>query len=165
MGRFDFTDETDEEYKFGDKIDNADFRDSLEHTSLVSYRYIQLKNTDYHFSQPCLDNRDVVAYFKFMQLLTSYPFNRLREEREREWHLYPTEYKGNLKRLIKEALNLKKELRPECVPAFYHFALYTDKRQASRKEGIKSPRVYFFFGQDATIYPLFYDPYHEINPY
>ena len=24
--------------------------------------------------------------------------------------------------------------------------------------------INFFFGNNATIYPLFYDPYHEINP-
>lgn len=57
----------------------------------------------------------------------------------------------------------EKPLSPECIPSFYHFALYTNE-ESSRKSGIKSPRIYFFIGGNGVIYPLFYDPYHEINP-
>lgn len=169
MSRFQFNDSYDEEgeYQFGDKIDNVELRDSLDRLSVVSYRYIQLEsqNTDYHFSQDCLDRSDIVAYFKFMQTLTSMPFNLLRDGKEKDWHLNPTYYQKqkNFRLLVNKALGLKSDLSVERTPNFFHFALYTNEK-ASRKTGIKSPRIYFFFGKDATIFPLFYDPYHEINP-
>ena len=54
---------------------------------------------------------------------------------------------------------------PELVPPFFHFALYQDKgTMGNRISGVKSPRIYFFIGDNATLYPMFYDPYHEINP-
>lgn len=56
---------------------------------------------------------------------------------------------------------------PEAIqsnPIIYHFALYTSKQQADRNKDIRSPRVYFMLGTYGFIYPLFFDPYHEINP-
>ena len=42
--------------------------------------------------------------------------------------------------------------------------LYTDRKQmASRKSGVRSPRIYFMQGSYGVIYPLFFDPYHEIT--
>lgn len=161
FGYDDFFDDGD--YKFGSKIDDIEFSDALNNPSLISYRYIQIYDTDYHFTQSCFDNNDIVAYFKFMQMLSCVPFKVLCGKKEKDWHLNPSYYRGNLKRLVNEIFNNGKTLREECVPTFYHFALYT-KENASKENGIKSPRIYFFIGDNATIYPLFYDPYHEINP-
>lgn len=42
--------------------------------------------------------------------------------------------------------------------------LYTDRKQmASRESGVRSPRIYFMQGSYGVIYPLFFDPYHEIT--
>lgn len=154
------------EYKFGKSvIDNNDLSDSLDYKSLISYKYIDLDKTPYNFQQLCFDNRDIVGYFTFMKLLSTIPFKVLKENKEKEWHLNETVYyQKNLKKWVNAAFNLTKNLSPECVPTFYHFALYDEGGIASREKNIKSPRIYFFFGHDAIIYPLFYDPYHEINP-
>jgi len=47
----------------------------------------------------------------------------------------------------------------------YHFGLYEcESKQASRATGERSPRVYFMLGTNGFIYPLFFDPFHELNP-
>lgn len=161
FGYNDFFEEDD--YRFGTKIDGKEFGEALNYPSLISYRYIQFEDTDYHFAQSCFDNIDIVAYFKFMQVLSCVPFKVLCEKKERDWHLNSSYYNGNLKKLINDTLSNGKTLSPECIPPFYHFALYTNEN-SSRNSGLKSPRIYFFIGDNATIYPLFYDPYHEINP-
>lgn len=167
MKSFQFNDSWEEGvYQFGDKIDNEELSDSLEYPSVVSYRYLELEPvTKYHFSQSCLDNKDIIGYFKFMKLLTSVPFNLLRESKKHEWHLNPTYYhtQKSFRLLVNQSLGLKKDLPIESTPNFFHFALGTSGK-ASRETGEKSPRIYFFFGNNATIYPLFYDPFHEINP-
>lgn len=164
MMKFNYNDFFDPDaYKFGANINNSDFNEALDSPSLISYRYIQLEDTDYHFSQSCFDNKDIIAYFRFMQILSCVPFKVLRSRKEKDWHLNYSDYKGNLKRLVDVTINKGKALRVECIPPFYHFALYTNEN-SSRKENVKSPRVYFFIGGNAAIYPLFYDPYHEINP-
>lgn len=167
MRSFQFYDSCEEGvYQFGDKIDNKELSESLEYPSVVSYRYLELEPvTEYHFSQSCLDNKDIVEYFKFMKLLTSVPFNQLRDNKEKDWHLNPTFYQKQLsfRKLVNKSLGLKRDLPIENTPNFFHFALSTSNK-ASRVTGKKSPRIYFFFGNNATIYPLFYDPFHEINP-
>lgn len=164
MMKFNYNDFFDSDaYKFGVKIDHSDFSEALDYPSLISYRYIQLEDTDYHFSQSCLDNKDIIAYFRFMHMLSCVPFNILCSNKEKDWHLNSSPYRGNLKGLVDITINKGKTLKAECTPSFFHFALYTNEN-SSRKGNLKSPRIYFFIGDKATIYPLFYDPYHEINP-
>ncbi|MBQ8269879.1 MAG: hypothetical protein IJZ22_01555 [Bacteroidaceae bacterium] len=154
------------EYSFGKSvIDNSVLSESLGHKSLISYKYIDLNKTPYNFKQYCFDNNDIVGYFEFMKKLSTIPFKDLRDGRERGWHLNETSYyQKNLNKWVNIVFDLKVNLKPECTPTFYHFAIYDKKVIASRASGIKAPRIYFFFGHDAIIYPLFYDPYHEINP-
>lgn len=154
-----------EEYCFGDKLDNRSVSASLDTLSTISYRYIDFDKTNYNFWQDCFDNQDIVEYFSFVNMLTTYPFNELLNKREPDWHLNSNDYNRDVKfrNLINTALDIKERLTPECTPLFYHFALYTNQT-ASRESQIKSPRIYFFIGANAVIYPLFYDPYHEINP-
>lgn len=153
------------QYNFGEELNNTDFKESLSTLSVVSYRYIDFDKTNYHFFQDCFDNRDIVEYFSFMNLLTSHPFNKLISNKDKDWHLNANDYfkDKNFRKLVNIALDNKKKLKVEQVPMFYHFALYTEQN-AKRETKVKSPRIYFFIGKEATIYPLFYDPYHEINP-
>lgn len=162
---YNYTDSIESEYNFGDEINNSDFKNALNSLAVISYRYIDFDKTKYHFFQDCFDNKDILEYFDFMNFLTSYPFNDILSNKDKDWHLYNNNYFKDLrfKELVDTALGIKKGLRVEQVPSFYHFALYTNET-ASRHTNIKSPRVYFFIGENAIIYPLFYDPYHEINP-
>lgn len=164
---FEYSDYIDSrEYSFGEEIDNTEFSESLKSLSVVSYKYIDLDVTEYNFLQECFDNKDIKAYFDFMNLLTSNPFNDVLNSKQHEWHLNSNNYfkERKLKDLVNKVMNLESDLKIECTPAFYHFALHTSNEKASRINGIKAPRIYFFIGKNATLYPLFYDPYHEINP-
>lgn len=162
---FKFADPVDKGYEFGDTIDSKEHSAALNSWSTVSYRYIDLDKTDYNFMQSCFDNDDARSYFEFMSMLTNEPFNVLYDEREVEWHLNPNNYETDrhFQTLVNKALELDEKLKVECQPSFFHFALYTNQN-ANRKTGVKSPRIYFFIGANAVIYPLFFDPYHEINP-
>ena len=155
----------DKEYEFGDEIDHTEHFQALNSLSTVSYRYIDLDKTPYNFQQHCFNNEDARSYFEFMSMLTSEPFNILYDERDNSWHLNPNNYEKDhrFQILVDQALGLKKKLPVECQPSFFHFALYTNQN-ADRKTEVKSPRIYFFIGANAVIYPLFFDPYHEINP-
>ncbi len=119
----------------------------------------------YNFRQHYFDNKDAVCYFEFMSMLTDEPFNTLYDERDHEWHLNRNDYDKDVRfqKLVDKTLGIEKKLTAECQPSFFHFALYTNQN-ASRLSGVKSPRIYFFIGANAVLYPLFYDPYHEINP-
>lgn len=164
---FEYSDNVDSrEYSFGEEIDNIEFQESLKSLSVVSYKYLDLDITEYNFLQGCFDNKDIRAYFDFMNLLTSHPFNDVLNSRQHEWHLYPNNYskEQKLRSLVNKVMGLDSNLKIECIPTFYHFALYTSKERASKEDNIKAPRIYFFIGKNATLYPLFYDPYHEINP-
>ena len=77
-------------------------------------------------------------------------------------HFHRSSVKGNLKKIFDR-------IDPEiskAEPLIYHFALNPSVRvsDASRKTGIRNPRVYFMVGYCGTIHILFFDPYHEINP-
>lgn len=49
-------------------------------------------------------------------------------------------------------------------PIIFHFGLYTDKKEmALRERNVRSPRIYFMQGLYGVIYPLFFDPFHEIT--
>ena len=166
MDKFSYVDTVDSgEYNFGDKLDNQEIRDSLNTLSTISYRYIDFENTEYNFFQDCFDNNDIAEYFSFMNMLTTYPLNTLFSCKEKDWHLYSNDYFNDtrFRNLVNKSLEQESNLKVECAPMFYHFALYTNQG-ASREKNVKSPRIYFFIGSNAIIYPLFYDPYHEINP-
>lgn len=165
---FNFPEKLDpEEYQFGDKIDDKKFSKSIRTISHINYRYIDLEKTEYNFRQSCFDNKDVVEYFDFMSMLCDNSFDYLLNNKRPDWHLNPNDYhkEYRFKELVNKALNISEDLAQQNIPSFFHFALYTDSTgKANRKTGIKSPRIYFFIGDNAVIYPLFYDPYHEINP-
>lgn len=151
-------------YVFGNHLDSKEVAASKKRYQSINYKYLQIEETDYHFSQSCFDNKDIIAYFNFVKLLSEHTFDDLLEMKQKEWHLNKSEYKGNLKKAVLESVAKGKHFKIEEIPDFYHFALYTSTKMADRNKKIKSPRIYFFVGDNAMIYPLFYDPFHEINP-
>lgn len=42
----------DDDYSFGAKIDGRELSEALDYPSLISYRYIQIEETDYHLRDP-----------------------------------------------------------------------------------------------------------------
>ena len=157
--------EIDEGYTFGRKLDADAYRENKLRYPNVCYKYLQMDGR-YGFRQAEWDNRDAVTYFDSMSILANMPIGDF-EELDGDWHFYPSKvFKGqNLYAELELIFGEKVLETPEKLPPVYHFALYQDKDvMANRKSGKKSPRIYFFIGDNATLYPMFYDPFHEINP-
>ena len=153
------------EYDFGAKLD-SEYRENMRRCPSVCYRYLQLDGK-YGFDQDAWDKRDIVAYFDSMNILSELCIDEFWELDSQQWHLHKNDIfrEKNLSDLIKSTIGKNIRLTPETTPIFFHFALYQDRNViADRKTGIKSPRIYLFIGENAKLYPLFYDPYHEINP-
>lgn len=145
----------------GDKLSYEDSKLALDVPMVISYELVDLNETDYHFKQ-AFTLKDTQRYFEVFKEISCQSINNLIENGEHSLHFYRTAAKGNLRRLLEK-------LCPGCVthdnePMIYHFALYTDVEKADRQSGRRSPRVYFMLGRNGMIFPLFFDPYHEINP-
>lgn len=156
----DFWDDIHCEHEVGDRLTTEDIRLSVDVPVVISYRLVDLGVTRYHFGQP-FTKRDTLEYFRQMSNISSGSINDLVNESPHAMHFYRSRITAKMKKLL-QALN------PGCSPddstIIYHFALYTDRDGASREAGRRSPRVYFMLGRNGVIFPLFFDPYHEINP-
>lgn len=155
-----------EGFSFGMSWSNDAYRENLATYPSVSYKYLQMEGL-YGFGQREWDNRDTVAYFESMSILANMPIGDFRDLDKEEWHLNVSKVVPgqNLYNVLLPVFGKKILNSPQLLPPFFHFALYQDKGvTAKRGTGMKSPRIYFFIGDNATIYPMFYDPYHEINP-
>lgn len=141
-------------------LTNRDLAESKLYRINVSYVLLDKDNTDYNFMQ-LFHWRDTKQYFSLMK---EFAGNTLFDlfENKRKYHLYPTELKGNIANKLRE---LYPNIDRSNPPDIYHFALYNDKDVvADREEDVRSPRIYFIVGEYGTIYPIFFDPYHELNP-
>ena len=136
-----------------------DIRLSKKVPIVVSYELIDLGKTDYHFFQG-FTLEDTRQYFEKMQIMACRSIDDIVDISDHTWHFKESCFKGNLKKELMK-------LFPGCEkdpPIVYHFALYTDPDKADRETGKRSPRVYFMLSRNGIILPLFFDPYHEINP-
>lgn len=145
-------------YKW-DNIDNASIAVSIKVHPVICYDLIDLSVTPYHFHQECFDNKDIREYFNSLKYISQHTIEDLIQNSNYRFHFHKSKIIGNLRNELQK-LHKKNNIYPEI----YHFALYTSKEKANRNSGIKSPRIYFVIGYNGMIYPLFYDPYHEINP-
>lgn len=128
---------------------------------VISYELVDLGHTDYHFCQR-FEHKDTKAYFEAMKRISCHSINEIIDSSEHSFHFYRTRVNKRLKELLR---TLSPDSRPDYDATFiYHFALYTDEQGASRVSGRRSPRVYFMLGRYGMIFPLFFDPYHEISP-
>lgn len=127
---------------------------------IVSYDLIDVSDSNYSFTQKCFDEKDSKQYFIKMKELCLSSVNSIINTNLKSWHLYPTKGANIAKEL--KRINNNKFLTQN--PEVMHFALYTSDEKANRETGIKSPRIHFMVGANGILYPLFYDPYHEMNP-
>ena len=157
---FDNIDEIDLNHHFSP---NA-IRNSLNKKPVFSYRSIDLDKTEYKFNQDCFTNEDIKKYFQILNEFSNMSLNQILDSTQK-YHFHESPLKGNLLDVFKRYTN-NSNIRDYEIPSIYHFALYNseDRDKASRKTGIKSPRIYFMIGSFCTFHILFYDPYHEINP-
>lgn len=167
MGSYNFPDYADDDedyekpFRFGTTVDKEFLKSGSNKYPLISYNYIDLGDTEYHFSQDCFDNLDLLSYFKQLKKFSNLLFRNLMDNSSHHDHFKIEPKVGpKIKRLLEKVY--KKPLTEKTTPLVGHFALYTNPESA-RDTKIKSPRIFFILGKRATIHILFYDPYHEIH--
>lgn len=167
MTDFDFDEESlcdlHKDFKVGDKITNEKIAASKKVPNLVSYSMVNLSDSNYGFNHPNFDEKDALYYLNRMKILSTKSISEIRDsDKNLDWHLHKTNGR-NIIESVKEHFNVKKL---NDMPEIYHFALYPRHKQtkADKSNKIKNPRIHFVIGYYGIIYPLFYDPYHEINP-
>jgi len=140
-------------------ISNSDIRTSKRVPLVVCYSLVDMGKTRYGFNQRFTE-KDTRIYFERMRKICETTIDELIDQADRQWHFHAVEVKGNLRRALQQ-------LHPKAasgIVTMYQFALYTSREGADRDKDIRSPRVFFMLGKNGMIYPLFFDPYHEINP-
>lgn len=142
-------------FKFGDKIDNAKISNNKKNSLPISFFYAKLDG-DYGFNS--LSDYDSKFLVEKLILFSTNAIDRIIDDCGYELHLHRSD-KSIFKEKIKD--DYKCSTKIECMPDFFHFALYTNEK-ASRKTGVKSPRIHFFVGNQSIIYLLYYDAYHEL---
>lgn len=159
---FHFIDEYDilPKANLGKKINDLDLRDSHNIPITVCYNEIDIEHTAYSFAQD-FRSEEIKQYFERMKTFSAMTINEIIDEGNHNWHFYPTKIQGNIKRIL-ESIN------PNIIkanPMIYHFALdINNTNTADRTTESRNPRIYFMVGYKGMIHPLFFDPYHEINP-
>jgi len=139
-------------------IGYEDIRNSSQLPVRISYEYLDMGKTDYGFNQQFTE-KDILSYFQNMKYVSSKTIDELVDDEN-----FSIRRHASLHKPLRDILD---KVSPEIVkgqPMIFHFGLYTDKNDiASRNTGVRSPRIYFMQGLYGTIYPLFFDPYHEIT--
>lgn len=139
-------------------ISNEDVRNSCLLPIRISYEYADLGKSEYGFNQK-FNEKDTLAYFESMKYISGKTIDELLIDDNLRLRRHSALHKPLRIALDKLDLGITKG-----EPIIFHFGLYTNKRSfASRDKGIRSPRIYFMQGSYGVIYPLFFDPYHEIT--
>jgi hypothetical protein len=71
-------------------------------------------------------------------------------------HIKTIDVCTSLIQMYQKGTNTEGIIRPESMPQFGQFGLYTNK------DGNKAPRIFFFFGHLGVIHILGYDPFHNV---
>lgn len=149
-------------YDFGDRIPVINF----DAKPIIAYDYLFIENGNEHSfhneefnnisSEEYPNKSDYAIYFEKIKLLCCRTLEETFDQKYTE-HIHII---NNPNKQIKELLK-KISGRPivnENCPPIMQFGLYTNKKDS------KAPRIFCFIGNYATIYILFYDPYHKILP-
>lgn len=139
-------------------ISNEDVRNSCLLPIRISYEYADLGKSEYGFNQK-FNEKDTLAYFESMKYISGKTIDELLIDDNLRLRRHSALHKPLRIALDKLDLGIT-----NGEPIIFHFGLYTNKRSlVSRDKGIRSPRIYFMQGSYGVIYPLFFDPYHEIT--
>lgn len=148
-------------YKFGDEICNIDD----DGTPTIAYDYLYLDSGDkYSFLNPELNQNfseefpnesDYAIYFRKIKSFCKKTLNKSLYHSKKEEHIHIVNSNERLVDLLRKTA--KTTFNHNNIPQFGQFALYTNVKDN------RAPRVFFFIGNYAIVYILFYDPYHEIT--
>ncbi len=139
-------------------ISNADVRNSCQLPIRISYEYADTGNSVYGFDQ-AFTLEDSRNYFSCMKYISGKTIDELLLDDN-----FRLRRHSSLHKPLREVLGKLSADIVKGEPIIFHFGLYTQKTEmASRAKDIRSPRIYFMQGLYGVIYPLFFDPYHEIT--
>lgn len=143
-----------------DRMDYNDLRESQLCPISVQYNQIDLGNTDYGFNQT-FESNEANLYFERMSAFAEMSINDIIDKGVHNWHFYRSGIRGKLKEIFDR---IDKNIA-KANPMIFHFALDPNcKVTADRLTGKRNARIYFMVGYNGMIHPLFFDPYHELNP-
>ena len=143
-----------------DNLDYNDLRESQACPISVQYNEIDLGDTDYGFDQQ-FHGKEANLYFERMNAFSEMSINDIIDNGVHSWHFHRTAVKGKIKKLFDR---IDKNIA-KANPLIFHFALDPNsKTVANREKGDRNPRIYFMVGYNGMIHPLFFDPFHELNP-
>lgn len=139
-------------------ISNTDIRNSCQFPIRISYEYVDMGKSQYGFNQS-FTSKDSHKYFSYMKYISGRTIDELLEDDNFRLRRHSALHKS-----LRDELSKLSEEIVKGEPIIFHFGLYTHKTEnASREKDIRSPRIYFMQGLYGIIYPLFFDPYHEIT--
>lgn len=130
---------------------------SMNFPVLVCYRYLPISGK-YSFVDN-FDADDARRYFDVMRRLSRASVNDAIDADEDEFRNF---------HFVRPTPRMRKAIEGfnGCAlrnVTLIQFGLYTDKRHmADRSSGVKAPRVFCMVGYGGVIYPVLYDPYHEM---
>ena len=105
--------------------------------------------------------KEANQYFERMKAFSGMTINEIIDQGFHPWHFYRTNIKGIIKKVF-DSIDPK---IAKANPMIFHFALDPScKTEADRVNGLRNARIYFMVGYNGMIHPLFFDPYHELNP-
>ena len=143
-----------------DSICYEDLRVSQDCMISVKYNEIDLGKTQYGFNQRFVDN-EANMYFRRMKDFSEMSINGIIDQGVHSLHFYRSDIKGNIKKVF-DSIDTK---IAKANPMIFHFALNPDcNDDADRMTGVRNARIYFMVGYLGMIHPIFFDPYHELNP-
>ena len=143
-----------------DEMDYQDLRESQDCLISVQYNEIDLGQTAYGFNQEFKEG-EANQYFERMHAFSGMTINDIINQGFHAWHFYRTSIKGNIKKVF-DSID---PMIAKCNPMIFHFALDPScKTIANRLNDQRNARIYFMVGYNGMIHPLFFDPYHELNP-
>lgn len=146
--------------RLDEAIGYQDLRISQNCPISVQYNEIDLGKTDYGFDQ-AFEQKEANLYFERMKTFSEMSINDIIEKGVRNWHFYRTDIRGNIKKVFDR---LDTDIA-KANPMIFHFALDPDNTTiADRNRGKRNARIYFMVGYNGMIHPIFFDPYHELNP-
>lgn len=154
-----------DKFQCGEKIDFADIHRNLDQSPIFGFDYIKNDSSDYSFNSSFISINDYHLLINRLKLLSRFNIDYLFDKASHEYHLkfIKDKFPTKLKELIEDTMKI--QLVPENTPLICEMALYTSPEGASRRTGVKSPRIFFFIGDGTgTVYLLYFDPFHELIP-
>ncbi len=147
-----------ERFDLGTNMSDIAVRLSMSMPITVSFKFMSLTG-GYSFADS-FDGHDAARFFAVLKKLCGMTMDEAVDASSGELrNFHFSEINRSLRAALQKVSGGKRIGDAPC----FQFGLYTDKNErAGRESGVKAPRVFCLLGYRGVIYPLLYDPYHEM---